>query len=235
MRSLLLISSSTTYGTGYLDHGETQILDLFGGAGAQRILFVPFALRDRDGYAAQAEDRFRSMGFELDSLHRSADPASRVSEAEGIFIGGGNTFRLLDTLYKLDLLAPIQQRVSDGTPYLGTSAGSNVACPTIMTTNDMPIVQPPSFAALDLVPLQINAHYLDPEPDSRHMGETRDVRIREFHEEHESPVVAIREGAMLVVRDHEVTLAGESGAKLFLRDREPRECPTGTRIDLELG
>ena len=235
MRSLLLVSSSSTYGTEYLDHCQTQILDLFGGVDARKILFIPYALRDRDGYATKAEDRFRQMGFELGSIHRVEDPVAAIFEAEGMFIGGGNTFRLLDTLYRLDLLAPIRQRVSNGMPYLGTSAGSNVACPTIMTTNDMPIVRPPSFVALDLVPFQINAHYLDPEPASTHMGETRDVRIREFHEENESPVVAIREGAMLIVRDQEVTLAGESGAKIFLRDREPGECPPGTRIDLELG
>jgi len=120
-------------------------------------------------------------------------------------------------------------------PYLGTSAGSNVACPTVMTTNDMPIVYPQSFAALDLVPCQINAHSLDADPSSTHMGETRDTRLREYHEENHLPVVAIREGAMLVVRGSAITLEGETGGKLFLRGAEPIVCRPGTRIDRLLG
>ena len=234
MHRLLLVSSSSTFGTGYLDHCERQILDLYGRALSHRILFVPYALEDRDGYADKAEARFRSMGLELSSIHRTGDRVAAIAETQGIFIGGGNTFRLLDTLYRLDLLDPIRERVSNGMPYLGTSAGSNVACPTIKTTNDMPIVQPPSFAALHLVSFQINAHYLDPDPDSRHMGETRDDRLREFHEENETPVVAIREGAMLAILGQEITLEGENGARIFLQNREPRDCPPGTRVDLEI-
>jgi dipeptidase E len=235
MRNLLLVSSSSTFGTAHLDHCEGPILDLFAGAQARRILFVPFALKDHEAYAAKTRSRFQSMGLELDSIHRCADPVRATCEAEGLFIGGGNTFRLLDSLYRLSLIDAIRQRVEEGMPYLGTSAGSNVACPTIMTTNDMPIVQPPSFVALGIVGFQINAHYLDPDPDSQHMGETRDTRIREYHEENDTPVVAIREGAMLVVHGTEVTLAGDSGAKVFRKDRESRECRPGTRIDRELG
>lgn len=234
MLRLLLVSSSSTFGTGYLDHCERQILDLYVRAGSDKLLFVPYALEDRDGYADKAETRFRSMGLELSSIHRSADPVAAVGETQGIFIGGGNTFRLLDALYRLDLLDAIRQRVLGGLPYLGTSAGSNVACPTIMTTNDMPIVQPPSFAALDLVPFQINAHYLDPDPDSKHMGETRDQRLLEFHEENEIPVVALREGAMLAIQGQGVTVDGRAGARIFLRNRQPRDCPQGTRVDLEI-
>ena len=142
MHNLLLVSSSSTFGTGYLDHCEKQILDLYATAGAREILFVPYALEDRDGYAERAETRFRSMGLELGSIHRTEDPVGAVAEARGVFIGGGNTFRLLDTLYRLDLLEPIRRRVTSGMPYLGTSAGSNVACPTIMTTNDIQIWYP---------------------------------------------------------------------------------------------
>ncbi len=235
MRNLLLVSSSSTFGTAYLDHCEGPIQDLFAGAQARTVLFVPFALKDHEAYADQARERFRSMGLELHSIHGCADPVEATAEAEGLFIGGGNTFRLLDSLHRLDLIDAIRRRVGEGMPYLGTSAGSNVACPTIMTTNDMPIVQPPSFRALEIVGFQINAHYLDPDPDSRHMGETRDTRIREFHEENDTPVVAIREGAMLAVQGAEVTLGGDSGAKIFRKDREPRECRPGTRIDLEFG
>jgi dipeptidase E len=235
MRNLLLVSSSSTFGTGYLDHCQDPITDLFARAAARKILFIPFALKDHETYAAQATSRFQSMELELDSIHGCTDPVRAIGEAEGLFIGGGNTFRLLDSLYSLDLIGAIRRRIAEGMPYLGTSAGSNVACPTIMTTNDMPIVQPPSFLALDLVGFQINAHYLDPDPDSRHMGETRDTRLREYHEENDTPVVAIREGAMLVVRGAQVTLGGDSGAKVFRQDREPRECRPGTRIDLELG
>jgi dipeptidase E len=230
-RRLLLVSSSSTFGTDYLDHCESEILDLFSEVGNSDLLFVPYALADRDGYAETAQARFRAMGLGMSSVHLAPDPIAAVHNASGVFIGGGNTFRLLTELWRLDLLEPLRSRVLAGMPYLGTSAGSNVACPTIKTTNDMPIVQPPTFEALGLVSFQINAHYLDPDPSSTHQGETRDLRLREFHEENDTPVVALREGAMLVVRDGEVTLAGDTGGKIFARDRQPRECDPGSRVD----
>src|SRR5262245_42048276 len=165
-KSILLISNSTLYGSGYLDHAEGEIRDFL--KGVRRVLFVPFALYDRDGYAAQARQRFQAMGYGLDSVHEVADARQAVEEAEVVFIGGGNTFRLLKALYDFDLLVPIQQRVAQGMRYIGSSAGSNVACPTIKTTKDMPIVQPPSFAALDLIAFQISPHYQDPDPNSTH-------------------------------------------------------------------
>jgi len=231
MLRLLLISSSSVYGTGYLDHCEDQIKALFTSCDASRILFVPYALFNRDYYAEKAGARFAQMGLVLESIHTAKSVISAVQEAEAIFIGGGNTFRLLKTLYDLNLLDPIRQRVLSGMPYMGTSAGSNVAAPTIMTTNDMPIVYPPSFASLDLVSFQINSHYLDSDPDSTHMGETRDTRLKEYHEENHLPVVAIREGAMLQVKDSEITVAGTTGGKLFSSGEEPLDCPQGTRID----
>jgi dipeptidase E len=218
---LLLLSNSTVHGAGYLDHAEAEIRAHFEGVGA--ILFVPFALHDRDGYAAKAADRFARMGLRLTSVHQAPDPVGAVEQADGVFIGGGNTFRLLAELHRQRLLAPIRARVAAGMPYLGSSAGSNVACPTIMTTNDMPIVYPPSFQALNLVPFQINPHYLDPDPGSRHMGETRETRLREFHEENTAPVAGLREGAMLQVTDGAVVLAGTTGMRVFRRGTEPVE------------
>ena len=175
------------------------------------------------------------MGLGLESIHRAPDPVAAVENASGIFVGGGNTFRLLKTLYDLDLLSPIRRRVLAGMPYLGTSAGSNVACPTIMTTNDMPIVRPPDFAALGLLPYQINAHYLDPDPDSKHMGETRETRIREFHEENSTPVVGLREGTMISAIGEREALLGKPGGKLFLAGQSPREIAAETRLDELLG
>jgi len=235
MLRLLLVSTSTTHGTDYLEHCAPQIRHLFGETDASKVLFVPDALFDRDGYAEKARTAFSAMGLGLDSIHHSPDPVAAVGNAEGIFIGGGNTFRLLKALYDHDLIDPIRRRVLAGMPYLGTSAGSNVACPTIMTTNDMPIVYPPSFDALGLVPFQINAHYLDPDPDSTHMGETRETRIREFHEQNSTPVVALREGAMLEVAGDRTVLQGETGGRLFRRSQDPLECLPGFEFHQMLG
>ena len=228
-KRLLLISNSTQHGRGYLEHAEQELRDFLGGV--KRVLFVPYALKDRDGYAEIARARFSQMGFALDSIHRAPDPRKAVETAEVIFIGGGNTFRLLKTLYEYGLLEPIRLRVEGGMPYIGASAGSVVACPTIKTTNDMPIVEPPSLTALALVPFQINAHYLDPDPNSTHMGETREVRLREFHEENETPVVGIREGSMLRVENGATTLKGTTGAKIFRRGEQPVEIAPGTVVD----
>lgn len=232
MRRLLLVSSSAVHGTGYLDHCEEEVHELFANRnGAAKLLFVPYALADHDSYSERAVERFTQMNLEIDSIHLAIDPAAAVRNAAGVFIGGGNTFRLLAALYENDLLLPLRERVANGMPYMGTSAGSVVACPTIKTTNDMPIVYPPSFEALGLVPFQINAHYLDSDPDSTHMGETRDVRLAEFHEENDVPVVAIREGALLRIEEGVVTLAGEPGGKILQANTDPIDCPPGSRID----
>jgi dipeptidase E len=197
------------------------------------VTFVPYAVFDRDAYAAKARARFEAMGYGLDSVHDFAGrPVRAVERAEALFIGGGNTFRLLDTLWREELVEPILRRVKrDGVPYIGASAGSNVACPSIGTTNDMPIVEPPTFAALGLVPFNINAHYQDPAPGSTHMGETREQRIAEFHEENTSPVVGLREGTWLVVEGEAVTLQGANGARLFRRGEAPTELAGGSTLD----
>jgi dipeptidase E len=220
-RRLLLISTSTVFGTRYLEHAFDELGDVL--RGVKRVLFVPFALKDRAGYTAKARAAFEEIGFGLDSLHESRDAERSILGAEAIFCGGGNTFRLLDALYDLDALLPIRRRVEEGMPYTGASAGSNLACPTIMTTNDMPIVEPLSFEALGLVPFQINPHYLDPVSGSTHMGETRETRIREFHEENDLVVVGLREGAMLRVEGDAVELRGRAGARIFRPGEEPVE------------
>jgi dipeptidase E len=229
-KRVLLISNSTLYGSGYLDHAESEIRSFLGDV--KRVLFVPYALFDRDKYAGTAQQRFQKMGYELTSVHTADDPVTAVKETEAVFIGGGNTFRLLKALYEFNLIAAIRDRVANGMPYIGSSAGSNVAAPTIKTTNDMPIVQPPSFDALGLVAFQINPHYLDPVPNSRHMGETREERIVQFLEENETPVVGLREGAMLRIENGETRLRGSSGARIFRRAMEPVEISPGAQLTL---
>jgi dipeptidase E len=220
-RRLCLISTSTVFGTRYLEHAFPELRDALGGA--RRVLFIPYALQDRDGYAAKARGAFAEIGYGLDSLHEAADSGRAIEEAEAIFCGGGNTFRLLKALHELGVLPLIRHRVAEGLVYSGASAGSNLACPTIRTTNDMPIVEPPSLDALGLVSFQINPHYLDPAPGSTHMGETRETRLREFHEENATPVVGLREGAILRVEGESVRLKGVAGARVFRRGQEPVE------------
>ncbi len=229
MKRILLISNSTLHGSGYLDHAETEIRSFLGDL--KRVLFVPFAIYDRDRYAATAQQRFARMGYELSSVHTAANPVETVNHTDAIFIGGGNTFRLLKSLYDFDLLDAIRARVEGGMPYIGSSAGSNVAGPTIRTTNDMPIVEPPSFDALGLVSFQINPHYLDPDPNSKHMGETREERIVQFLEENDTPVVGLREGAMLRIENGEIVLRGSTGARIFRRGVDPIETLPGAQLN----
>jgi dipeptidase E len=231
-KRLLLVSTSTTHGTGYLDHCADQIQDLLGDL--RRLLFVPYALYDHDGYAAKARERYARMGYELTSVHEVDDPVAAVRATEALFIGGGNTFRLLSRLYEKGLLEPIRERVAAGMPYVGTSAGSNVACVTIRTTNDMPIVEPPSFDALNLVPFNLNPHYLDPVPGSTHMGETREERLLQFLEENDRVVVGLREGAMLRIEGADVQLHGSTGARIFRRGHAPQEARPGDPLDFLL-
>ena len=226
---LLLISNSTLHGSGYLDHAEAEIRDFLGDL--KRVLFVPYALHDRDEYAANAKQRFGKMGYDLSSIHTARNPRQAVEDTEALFIGGGNTFRLLKSLYDAGVLDTIRRRVEEGMPYIGSSAGSNVAAPTIKTTNDMPIVQPPSFDALNLVWFQINPHFLDADPNSTHMGETREQRLVQFLEENETPVAGLREGAMLRIEDNITLLKGSTGARIFRRGFEPVETSPGDQLD----
>lgn len=228
-KRLLLISNSTLYGSGYLDHAEEELREALGST--KRLLFVPYALHDRDAYAAQARKRFEAMGYALDSVHEAEDKKAAVGSAEAVFIGGGNTFRLLNSLYQLNLLLPIRRRVNEGMLYIGSSAGSVVAAPTIKTTNDMPIIEPQSFDSLGLINFQINAHYLDPDPNSTHMGETREVRINQFLEDNETTVVGLREGCMIRVEQGVHVLKGKTNARVFRRGFEPVEVKPGSPID----
>jgi dipeptidase E len=225
---VLLISNSTVYGSGYLDHVEHEIRSFLGSA--RHVLFFPFALHGRDAYASAVRKRFAAMGYSVESAHETAAPQKAVEETDAIFIGGGNTFRLLKALQDLDFIEAIRRIVASGAPYIGSSAGSNVAGPTIKTTKDMPIVQPRSFESLALVPFQISPHYLDPDPNSTHMGETQEERILQFLEENNTPVVGVREGAWLLCNDGTVTLKGQTGARIFRRGHAPVEVKPGTEI-----
>lgn len=228
-RRLLLISNSTNHGQGYLDHVISEIDDFLGPV--RRLVFVPFALKDREGYGAKIGERLKAIGVEVRTL--TADEVGRrlAQDAEAVFTGGGNTFRLLKTLQDSGLLPILRERALAGLPYIGSSAGTNIAAPTIRTTNDMPIVQPASFEALGLVPFQINPHYIDADPGSTHMGETREQRLKEFHEENKTPVVGIREGAWIRVEGDHAKLGGSRGARIFRRDQEPEERRTGESLD----
>jgi dipeptidase E len=228
-RRLLLISNSTNHGQGYLDHVLDE-MDAFLGS-IRRLVFVPFALHDREGYGKVARERLAAIGLEVSVL--TADDAGRrlLEGAESVFVGGGNTFRLLKTLQDSGLFAVLRERALGGLPYLGSSAGTNLATPSIRTTNDMPIVEPASFEALGLVPFQINPHYLDADPRSTHMGETREQRLREFHEENETPVLGLREGAWVRVEGDHARLRGARGARLFRRGRDPEEREAGAELD----
>jgi len=228
-RRCLLISNSTLYGRGYLDHAEDEIRSFLGGA--KRVFFVPYAMHDRDAYAALARARFAAMGLDLRSAH---EPGASIGGADAIFVGGGNTFRLLDCLYRHDLLGAIRRGVEAGMPYMGSSAGSIVACPTLKTTKDMPVVEPPSFDALGLVPFQISPHFQDPDPGSTHMGETQEERIGHYHEDNDLPVAGLREGSMLRVENASGTLKGVAGARLFVKSRPPLEALPGERLDAVL-
>jgi dipeptidase E len=227
-RDLLLVSNSTMRGSGYLEHCREAMRGVIGG---RRVLFVPWALHDHEGYAEKAREGLAPLGVTVESIHEKADPVRAVRDAEALFVGGGNTFRLLRALYEAELLEPIRERVREGMPYIGSSAGSNVACVSIRTTNDMPIVEPPSFEALALVPFNINPHYLDPDPSSEHMGETREERITQFLEENDRTVVGLREGCWLRVSDDTVVLGGTTRARVFRRGYEPSEHEPGERLD----
>jgi dipeptidase E len=228
-KQLLLISNSTLYGSGFLDHAAGEIHDFLGSI--QSVLFFPFALHDQDAYAEKVRARFETLGYGLTSVHHRSDKREAVQDAEAVFIGGGNTFRLLKALYDFDLLMTLKERVESGVPYVGSSAGSNVAAPTIRTTNDMPIVEPPSLNALALVSFQINPHYVDPDPHSTRMGETREERILQYLEENDTPVVGLREGAMLRHEEGSTILKGSAGARIFRRGKQIVEVMPGRKLN----
>jgi len=231
VKNLLLISNSTLHGSGYLDHCADEIKKFL--VDKKSILFVPYARpggMTHDEYTDIARARFGKIGIKLSGVHEHDDPIEAVKNAEAMFIGGGNTFVLIKGLYENNLVEIIRKKVSEGMPYIGTSAGSNVATKSVKTTNDMPIVYPPSFDALNLVPFNINPHYIDPNPDSKHMGETRETRIKEFHFYNNDYVVGLREGAMLHIADDKITLKGTTGARLFKDGEKAKEFKPGDSL-----
>ena len=232
MKRLLLLSNSTDFGRGYLDHAIEAVRAHFAGVG--RIAFVPFALKDQAGYWAKVRDRLEAERIEVTRV--TPDPCGYkvVESADGVFVGGGNTFRLLRALRHSGLIELLRSLALQGMPYMGASAGTNVAAPTIKTTNDMPIVEAGALDALDLVPFQINPHFVDVEGPRRHMGETREERLREYLEENALPVVGLREGAWLKVLGDRVRLEGANGARIFRRGMSPSEWPEGTELTTRL-
>ena len=230
---LLLLSNSRNHGQELLAHARGEIDDFLGTV--RHVVFVPYALADHDAYTASIASALEPIGVAVEGVHRSPDPCEAIVGAEAVFVGGGNSFRLLKTLQTTGLLEAIGPRVRAGElRYLGSSAGTNMACPTVRTTNDMPIVQPASFTAFGFVPFQINPHYLDPDPTSTHMGETREQRLVEFLEENDVPVLGIREGGWLRVHDGQARLGGHNGARLFVRGEQPRELSPGADVSFLL-
>lgn len=235
MKKLLLISNSTLHGSGYLDHCASEIKKFLGEI--ENVLFIPYARPSgitHEEYTKIARERFKKMGYNLSGIHEYDNPRDAVKSSESIFIGGGNTFVLIDGLYKNNLIDIIRKRVNEGIPYIGTSAGSNVACKTIKTTNDMPIIYPQSFEGLNLVSFNINPHYIDPDPNSKHMGETRETRIKEFHFYNDTEVLGLREGAILLINNKKMTIKGSTGARLFKKDGKQEEYKQGVSLDFLL-
>lgn len=225
---LLLISNSTMAGEAYLDYPKQNIAQ-FLGAKPIKALFIPYAgvTLSWDTYEAKVKERFNEVGHDVVSIHRFNNPVKAVEEAEAIVVGGGNTWNLLRTIRDNKLIEPIRKKVLDGTKYIGWSAGSNMACPTIKTTNDMPIIDPLGFDALNLIPFQINPHYLDKNPEG-HGGETREDRIMEFLEINQTvTVVGLREGCMFEVEDAQVQYIGKLPLRVFTYGTKPKEIYPG--------
>lgn len=232
MKRLLLISNSTNPGEPYLGWPRPYITDFMAGTGVKDILFIPYAgvnlaaesvEASYDIYEKRVQDVFRELGYGIYSIHRDKNPAAAVRNAEAIAVGGGNTFHLVYMLHKLSLVSLIRQRALEGMHYMGWSAGANVACPTLRTTNDMPIIQPASFETMDLVPFQINPHYLDANPEG-HGGETRQQRIEEFLAvNREMTVIGLREATLIQVEGDQYTLKGSRPMRVFRYGVEPEE------------
>lgn len=221
---LLLISNSTNQGEPYLEYPKNNIRDFLGPQHV-KALFIPYAAVtfSFDDYELKVQDRFREVGHDVISIHHYTDPVNAVKNAKAIVVGGGNTWMLLKMLRDNKLIGPVREKVISGTPYIGWSAGSNVACPTIMTTNDMPVTEPDSFNAFNLIPFQINPHYLDANP-AGHAGETREQRIQEFIEVNPDLWVAgVREGTMFIIEADRINLVGPRKARIFRKSHEPLE------------
>ena len=231
MKKIIIASTSTVFGSDYLDYLLPTLIAHF--ENVKKILFIPYARPGGityDKYTARAKKAFNKIGITISGIHEFENPKEAVQNSEGIFTGGGNTFELVYQLYKNDLINELKRVVSNGIPYLGTSAGSNICGVTMMNTNDMPIVYPPSFKTLGLIPFNINAHYLDPIKNSTHMGETRETRIKEFHSYNTTPVVGLREGSWLQVNGDKITLQGKLSARVFKQNELPYEIESRSEV-----
>lgn len=230
-KHIILASTSTVYGEEYLAYLRAPLQLLY--AGVTEIIFIPYARPggiSHDDYTARAAAFFETLGIAVKGLHTFADPVAAVQAAAGFFTGGGNTFLLVKTLHETGLIDVLKGAVESGKPYLGTSAGSNIGGMNMQTTNDMPIVYPPSFRTMGLVPFNLNPHYLDPVAGSQHMGETRETRIKEFHTQNDIPVVGLREGSWIQVTGEKVTLEGPLTARIFEAGKAAWEMEPGAKI-----
>jgi dipeptidase E len=234
-KRLLLLSNSRNHGQEYLEHAAHSIRRFLGDS-VKTVAFVPYAgvTVSFDQYAGVVRERFGPWGYDIESVHES-DARGTVERADAVVVGGGNTFHLLKQMYENGLLDVVRGRVNDGIPYVGWSAGSNLACPTIRTTNDMPIVEPPSFDAINLIPFQINPHYLDQHPEG-HAGETREQRILEFIEANPDMfVVGLREGSILRLEDSSLDLLGNKPMRIFRKGQDATECQPGDSLAFLMG
>ncbi|MBA6154957.1 dipeptidase PepE [Tenacibaculum sp. S7007] len=232
MKKLIIASTSTVHGSGYLEYILPPLSTFF--KEVKTILFIPYARPggiSYDDYTEIAKKAFNKIDKRVIGIHEFENPKEAIKQAEGIFTGGGNTFELVNQLYKNDIVDTLKETVDSGTPYLGTSAGSNICGVTMMNTNDMPIVYPPSFKTLGLIPFNINAHYLDPIKGSTHMGETRETRIKEYHVFNETAVLGLREGSWLEVKGESIVLKGNLTARLFKKDKTPVELEANKEIN----
>ncbi len=231
MKKLIIASTSTVHGSGYLEYILPTLSTFF--KAAKTILFIPYARPggiSYNDYTEIAKKAFTKIDKNVIGIHEFENPKEAIKNAEGIFTGGGNTFELVNQLYKNDIVANLKEVVEKGIPYLGTSAGSNICGVTMMNTNDMPIVYPPSFKTLEFIPFNINAHYLDPIKGSTHMGETRETRIKEYHVFNQTPVLGLREGSWLEVKGESIVLKGDLTARLFEKDKTPVELESNEEI-----
>jgi dipeptidase E len=231
MKKMIIASTSTLHGGEYLEYIMPALGRLF--ENCKTILFIPYARPggiSHDDYTQKVRDVFAAIGKTVSGLHEFEDPAAAMENAEGIFTGGGNTFLLVTQLYKNKVMSVLADVVKNGTPYLGSSAGSNITGLSMQTTNDMPIVYPPDFRTLGLIPFNLNPHYLDADLQSKHMGETRETRIREFHQFNSVPVLGLREGSWLEVAGSAIILKGELSARLFRQNAKPEELASGSDL-----
>ncbi|MDA8596109.1 dipeptidase PepE [Flavobacteriaceae bacterium] len=232
MKEMIIASTSTIHGSEYLEYLLDEIDQLYNNI--EEIVFIPYARPSgisHDEYTDLVENALTPLGICVRGLHEFENPIEGLTQAKGIFTGGGNTFLLVKMLYDLGLMSVLNNRVEAGTPYLGTSAGSNITGLNMKTTNDMPIVYPPSFNTTGLIPFNINAHYLDPDPSSTHKGETRETRIKEFHKFNKQTVIGLREGSWLSVKGNEIKLKGSLSARVFEQEKKPYELAVNSVIN----